>query len=138
MTNPAAPNYRTGKVCYLEMPATDVSASARFYERAFGWRTRERGDGSMAFDDTTGEVSGTWVLGRAASGDTGIRVSIMVADAAAACAAIVAAGGAVLQPANTEETEVYAVFSDPAGNVLTVYQQPGLAEREREMADALR
>lgn len=58
----------------------------------------------------------------------------MVADAAAACAAIVAAGGTIIQPINPEEPEVYAVFGDPAGNALTVYQQPGLAEREREMA----
>ncbi len=53
-----------GKICYIEMPASDVARSAEFYERVFGWSIRKRGDGSTSFDDTTGEVSGTWVLGR--------------------------------------------------------------------------
>jgi uncharacterized protein len=37
--------------------------SSNFYEQV--WKIRRRGDGSTSFDDTTGEVSGTWVLGRA-------------------------------------------------------------------------
>ena len=68
----------TGKLCYIEIPAADVAASAEFYQRAFGWKIRRRGAGAVAFDDTAGEV--TW-------------------------------------------------FRDP-GNVLGVYEQPGLAEAE--------
>ena len=39
-----------GKICYVEIPATDVEASAAFYEAVFGWRLRKRGDGATAFD----------------------------------------------------------------------------------------
>ncbi|MGH9173747.1 MAG: VOC family protein [Vicinamibacterales bacterium] len=49
------PTLANGKICYLEMPATDIRRSAVFYEKVFGWRIRQRGDGSTAFDDTTGE-----------------------------------------------------------------------------------
>ncbi len=64
MTIPTpSPNYRTGKICYLEIPAIDIAQSAQFYQQVFGWHIRQRNDGSTAFDDTTGEVSGTWVLG---------------------------------------------------------------------------
>jgi predicted enzyme related to lactoylglutathione lyase len=52
------PTFTNGKICYLEMPATDVVRSADFYKRVFGWNIRKRGDGSIAFDDTTGQVSG--------------------------------------------------------------------------------
>ena len=52
------PTYRTGKICYIEIPATDIAQSAEFYRRAFGWSTRQRGDGATAFDDTVGQVSG--------------------------------------------------------------------------------
>ncbi len=63
MDTPAAPPiYRTGKICYVEIPANDIERSAEFYRRAFGWHVRKRGDGSTAFDDTVSEVSGTWVL----------------------------------------------------------------------------
>jgi predicted enzyme related to lactoylglutathione lyase len=58
------PTLANGKICYIEIPATDIRRSAGFYERVFGWRIRPRGDGSTAFDDSTGEVSGTWVRGR--------------------------------------------------------------------------
>ncbi len=114
------------------MPAVDVAASARFYEQVFGWQTRQRDDGSTAFDDTVGQVSGMWVTGRqpATDASTGLMVSIMVADAATTIQAILDAGGEIVQPVNPDEREVYARFRDPAGNVLGIYQQEGLAESE--------
>ena len=53
-----APTYGNGKICYLEIPAQDIQKSAEFYAKAFGWKTRTRGDGHIAFDDGVGEVSG--------------------------------------------------------------------------------
>ena len=57
------PTYRTGKLCYIELPATDVLRSAEFYRDVFGWHIRNRDDGEVSFDDTVHSVSGTWVLG---------------------------------------------------------------------------
>ncbi len=129
-----SPNYRTGKICYIEIPAIDITQSTQFYQRAFGWHVRQRNDGSTAFDDSTGEVSGTWVLGRPPSNDPGLLVFIMVASAATTIEAIIAAGGEIVQPVNPDEREVYALFRDPAGNILGIYQQAGLAEIEAEPA----
>jgi len=128
MTPP--PTFRTGKICYLEIPARDVQEAATFYERAFGWNIRFRDTDRPSFDDTTGEVSGAWVRDRTPDPEPGILPYIMVADAAAAVNAVVAAGGTVVLPAGTYGTEVLATFRDPAGNLLGVYQQPGLAEAE--------
>src|SRR5579863_9175329 len=131
MTTPeSTPNYRTGKICYIEMPAIDVSRSAQFYEQVFGWHIRQHDDGSTAFDDTVGGVSGMWVTGRPPAANPGMIVSIMVASAATTIEAIIAAGGEIVQPVNPDEQEVYALFRDPAGNVLGIYQQAGLAEIE--------
>ena len=133
MTTPTpSPNYRTGKICYIEIPAIDIAESAQFYQQVFGWHTRQRSDGSTAFDDTTSEVSGTWVLERPPSTDPGLIVSIMVASAVTTIKAIIAAGGTIVQPVNPDEKEVYALFRDPAGNVLGIYQQAGLAEIEAQ------
>ena len=129
MTTPTGePLYRTGKICYLELPARDIAESARFYQEVFGWRTRQHADGATAFDDTVGQVSGMWVLDRQPSRDVGLMVHIMVADVANISAAIVAAGGEMVQ--SFDGTEIYAYFRDPAGNLLGIYQQPGLAEQE--------
>jgi uncharacterized protein len=140
MTTPTKPpTLRTGKICYIEIPATDVQQSAEFYKRAFGWQIRQRGDGSTAFDDTVNEVSGTWVPGRPPSAEPGLMVYIMVASAAAAVEAIVSAGGEVVHPVDPHANEVVAAFRDPGGNVIGIYQQPGLAETEaRESSAATR
>ncbi len=127
-----SPTYRTGKICYIEIPATDISKSAQFYQQVFGWHTRQRNDGSTAFDDTVGAVSGTWVSGRPSSNEPGLLVYIMVASAAATIETIIAAGGEIVQPVNPDEHEVYALFRDPAGNILGIYQQSGLAETEAQ------
>lgn len=34
-----APTLENGKVCYIEMPATDIRRSADFYQEVFGWRS---------------------------------------------------------------------------------------------------
>jgi predicted enzyme related to lactoylglutathione lyase len=127
-----SPNYRTGKICYLEIPAIDISKSAQFYQRVFGWSIRQSNDGSAAFDDPTGEVSGMWVLGRPPATIPGLLVSIMVASAAATIESIIAAGGEIVQPVNPDEREVFALFRDPAGNIFCIYQQSGLAEIEAQ------
>ena len=124
------PTYRTRKICYIEIPANDIEQSAEFYRRAFGWHVRKRGDGSTAFDDTVSEVSGTWVLGRPVAARAGLMVYIMVASAALAIDAVVSAGGQIVEPVDQNACEVVATFRDPAGNLMGIYEEPGLAEVE--------
>lgn len=114
-----------GKICYVEIPATDVRRSARFYETVFGWRLRRRGDGHTAFDDTTGQVSGTWVTGRPASSQPGLLFYIMVDSVAAAVEAVAKHGGEIVQPVGVDAPEITARFRDPGGNVIGLYQEPG-------------
>lgn len=117
-------NSRNGKICYIEMPTSDVSRSADFYAKVFGWHIRRRGDGATAFDDTTGEVSGAWRLDRPPSGSPGVLIYIMVDSVAAACDAVVANGGEIVQPIGADAPEITARFRDPGGNVLGLYQNP--------------
>jgi predicted enzyme related to lactoylglutathione lyase len=117
------PNNKNGKICYLELPAADVAKSASFYAGAFGWAMRKRGDGSQAFDDTTGEVSGAFVKGRVASASPGMLLYIMVDDIDRACRAVEANGGKIVQPVGADAPEITARFSDPAGNVIGLYQE---------------
>ncbi len=118
------PTMANGKICYLEMPAVDIQRSADFYAKVFGWRIRQRGDGSTAFDDTTGEVSGTWVVGRPASSLPGLLFYIMVDSVAATIDALLAHGGQLVQPIGADAPEFTARFRDPAGNVIGLYQHP--------------
>jgi uncharacterized glyoxalase superfamily protein PhnB/catechol 2,3-dioxygenase-like lactoylglutathione lyase family enzyme len=128
------PTLATGKICYLEIPAHEVERSAGFYRDAFGWKLRASGDGSLAFDDAVEEVSGTWVTGRPPSAEPGIMVHVMVADIVAALAGVRSAGGEVVLDVDPAARERVAHVRDPGGNVIGVYEQPGLAVRERTVA----
>ena len=118
------PTLANGKICYIEIPASDVARSAAFYKRVFGWQVRQRGDGKMAFDDTTGEVSGTWVLGRVPSPEPpGLLMYVMVDSVTATLGEVVANGGQIVQPIGADAPEITARFRDPGGNVIGLYQQ---------------
>jgi uncharacterized protein len=115
--------FANGKICYIEIPATDIQRSAEFYKKVFGWQIRQRGDGQVAFDDTIGEVSGTWVLGRPASTEPGLLIYIMVDSVTKTVDAVIENGGEIAQPIGADAPETTARFRDPAGNIVGLYQE---------------
>ncbi|HEY5063112.1 MAG TPA: VOC family protein [Gemmatimonadaceae bacterium] len=117
------PTLANGKICYVEIPAEDVARSADFYAKVFSWQLRKRGDGSTAFDDSVGQVSGTWVTGRKPAADPGLMLYVMVDDIAATIDAVIANGGKIVQPIGADAPEITARFKDPAGNTIGLYQQ---------------
>ena len=125
------PKLAHGKICYVEIPATDLNRSVAFYTTVFGWSVRQRGDGSLAFDDGVGEVSGTWILGRPPSSQPGLLLYIMVDSVAATLEAVIANGGEVAQPIGADAPEVTARFRDPAGNLIGLYQEPTKSARSK-------
>jgi predicted enzyme related to lactoylglutathione lyase len=119
------PTFGNGKICYVEIPATDIAISADFYECVFGWKIRKNNHGDASFDDGVGEVSGVWVLGRPPQTTPGLMVHVMVDDAAATVELIIENGGQIVQPIGADAPEITAKFRDPAGNVLGIYQHGG-------------
>jgi predicted enzyme related to lactoylglutathione lyase len=118
------PTRGNGKICYVEIPAIDIRRSSGFYEKVFGWTIRRRGDGSTAFDDTVGEVSGSWVVGRPPSSQPGVLFYIMVDSVQTTVDAVTANGGQIAQAIGADAPEITARFRDPAGNVIGLYQEP--------------
>lgn len=118
------PSNTNGKICYLEIPTSDIAASVAFYQTVFGWKVRRRGDGATAFDDSVGAVSGSWVRGRPVSPTPGLLLYVMVDDIRATIETVVAAGGRIVQPLGGDAPELTARFADPDGNVLGLYQEP--------------
>src|SRR5579884_772749 len=111
------PTFGNGKICYVEIPAVDVARSAEFYRSVFGWNVRTRENGSVAFDDGVGQVSGTWVLRRPPSTTPGLLIYIMVDSCEATIEKIEAAGGEIVQPIGMDAPEITARFRDPGGSV---------------------
>lgn len=118
------PTLANGKICYIVIPADDIDVSSKFYNSVFGWNIRTRSDGSIAFDDGAGEVSGTWALGKEPLGNDSITIYIMVVDIINAMRLVEEKGGEITQPLGMDAPEKTAKFRDPAGNIFGLYQNP--------------
>lgn len=119
------PTYGNGKICYIEIPANDITKSAIFFQKVFGWQIRINNEGFASFDDGVGQVSGMWVTGRKPMSEPGLLISIMVDDAEATVESIMANGGTIVQPIGKDFPEITAHFTDPAGNLWGIYQHRG-------------
>lgn len=119
-----------GILNYVQIPATDLDASATFFENVFGWRVDRHptvgklGDQTSypEFADSTGRSGGAFVLGREPGG---IRPCVAVDSIDDALRAVIANGGEVVQPktAIVDGTHWEAAFTDPAGNTFGLYEE---------------
>jgi uncharacterized protein len=124
-----------GTLNYIQIPATDLDASAAFYEEVFGWRINRypapgpTGDepqtGYVGFVDSSGQVGGEFVLDRPPSREPGLLPSIHVDSIEEALTAVVERGGEVTKPrtAIVEGADWQAIFRDPAGNAFALYEE---------------
>jgi predicted enzyme related to lactoylglutathione lyase len=116
---------RLAGISYLHIPARDPAVSAAFYRDVFGWELH--GDPSRpSFADGTGHVIGRWVTDQASVAADGLRAYIYVASVPDTLAAITAHGGRVVRAAYSEGTLQVALFADPAGNVLGIWQETAI------------
>ena len=113
---------RIAGVSYLHIPARDAAASARFYRDVFGWQLHGPPD-AISFSDGTGHVIGRWVTDQAVTAADGLRAYIYVADVDDNLQAVTIHGGRVVMPPYPEGTLRVALFADPAGNVLGIWQE---------------
>lgn len=110
-----------GQLCYLQIPARDVAASAQFYARVFGWRVALPGAGFEAPG-----LIGEWTTERDPAVDAGPVGWIMVGDVAETLAEAERAGATVRQGPTPDGPRTLASFLDPAGNLVGIV---GLAAR---------
>ena len=116
------PVFRHAGISYLEIPASDPQRAAAFYREVFGWRV-DAGRAEPSFQDGTGHVIGHFVSDVAAAGEAGIRPYIYVDSVAQTLELIKAHGGAPVKDPYPEGDLTVATFTDPAGNLLGIWQR---------------
>jgi PhnB protein len=104
-----------GQLVYLQIPAADVTVSARFYERVLGWRVDPPESGFEAPG-----LIGQWITDRPSAPDAGPVMWIAVDDLARTLTEAARAGGALRQEPTPDGPRVLASFSDPAGNLVGI------------------
>jgi predicted enzyme related to lactoylglutathione lyase len=114
--------FRIDGISYVRIPVSDPQRAAAFYRAVFDWKVdAERADPS--FEDGTGDVIGHFVTGQAVAGEDGIRPYVFVERVDEKLDAVVANGGEVVTPPYPEGDLVVAVFRDPEGNAVGVWQR---------------
>jgi predicted enzyme related to lactoylglutathione lyase len=113
---------RLAGVSYPHIAGRDAAASAGFYHDVFGWQLHGRPD-EPSFSAGTGHVIGRWVTDQAVAGTDGLRAYIYVADVDNTLDADTTHGGQVVRPPDPEGTLRVALFADPVGNVLGIWQE---------------
>jgi uncharacterized protein len=116
------PVFRVSGISYLRIPARDPQRSAAFYRAVFGWKTRDDSE-QPAFEDGTGHVIGHFVSDLPTAGEAGVRPYIYVERVDDTLEKIADAGGEVVIEPYPEGDLWVAVFRDPAGNVVGVWQR---------------
>jgi hypothetical protein len=106
------------RIDYIELPATDVAATRRFYAAAFGWEFTDYGPDYTSFLD--GRLAGGLrKVDRPSPG--GVLVVIFAVDLEAAERRVREAGGKIVRPAFSFPGGRRFHFTDPSGNELAVW-----------------
>jgi uncharacterized protein len=111
------------RIDYIEFPATDLPATKRFYQQAFGWKFTDYGPDYAAFED--GRLDGGFHTGQGArtvpGQGKGTLVVLFAIDLADAEARIRKAGGTIVTPTFSFPGGRRFHFADPSGNELAVW-----------------
>jgi uncharacterized protein len=114
--------FRPAGISYLRIPSGDPRRTGAFYEAVFGWKVDLDRD-NPSFEDGTGHLIGHIHADMEVVGEAGIRPYVYVESVEETLERITANGGEVVTPAYPEGDLKVAVFRDPTGNVLGIWQR---------------
>ena len=109
----------TGNSSISRFPATDITTSARFYERVLGWEVDLGPAGAGSGFEAPGLI-GQWITDRPPAPDAGPVMWIHVDDVAHTLTEAEAAGAVLRQEPTPDGPRLLASFSDPAGNLVGI------------------
>ncbi len=114
--------FRNGGISFLSIPSNDFAKSADFYHAVFGWKVQTKPK-HASFEDGTGHVIGHWEPKFLAVGEAGIVPFIYVDHLKDVIQKITLNGGKIVRSPYPEGDLTVALFEDPAGNVLGIWQR---------------
>ncbi len=114
--------FRSNGISFLSIPSVDYAKSAEFYSAVFGWKVQVKPT-HASFEDGTGHVIGHWEPKFRSVGEGGIVPFIYVDGLPAVISRILARGGEIVRQPYPEGDLTVALFRDPQGNVLGVWQR---------------
>jgi predicted enzyme related to lactoylglutathione lyase len=115
---PLTPAEHDRRIDYIEMAATNIAATKKFYVDAFGWKFTDYGPDYTSFAD--GRLAGGFQKAASVS-HGGPLIVIFAIDLADAEKRVRAAGGTITKPVFSFPGGHRFHFTDPSGNELAVW-----------------
>ena len=106
------------RIDYIEFPATDIQATKRFYQQAFGWTFTDYGPEYTSFED--GRLTGGFTTGGTIARG-GVLVVLFAVDIDDTERRVREAGGTIVKPTFSFPGGRRFHFTDPSGNELAVW-----------------
>jgi predicted enzyme related to lactoylglutathione lyase len=106
------------RIDYIEMAATSIAETKRFYADAFGWTFTDYGPDYTSFED--GRLSGGFYAADATRPGS-VLVVLFAVDLAGCEKRVRAAGGKIVKPIFSFPGGRRFHFADPSGNELAVW-----------------
>lgn len=116
------PVFRPGGISYVRVPSGDPRRTAEFLEAVFDWRV-DAGREDPSFQDGTGHVIGHIDGRMTVAGRAGARPYVYVESVERTLESVMANGGEVVTEPYPEGDLVVAVFREPGGSVLGLWQR---------------
>ena len=112
-------------ICHVEIPTTDFEKAKVFYSNLFGWKVNMMPDMNYAAFQTGAEPGGGFnkVDKVTSLGEEGVLIYVSVDEIQQTLAKVTELGGNIVKE-KTEIPEIgwYALFVDPEGNVIGIFE----------------
>lgn len=110
---------------YIELAVDDLEQAKAFYSKALGWTFTDYGPDYAGMQDprNPGQEFGGLNAHPATSRGDGVLVLAQADDAEQARAAVLAAGGRVVDDLSEYPGGRRFTFADPSGNILGIYER---------------
>jgi uncharacterized protein len=115
------PAFRPGGISYLRIPAPDPHRAAEFYRAVFRWNVDADRD-VPRFEDGSGHVIGHFMKNLPVAREAGVIPYIFVSRLSEAVESVMHSGGEIVEPPYPEGHLWVATFTDPAGNLIGIWQ----------------
>jgi len=108
---------------YIEIPATDLAGTKKFFAAMFGWEFQDFGPDYSSFNDSRldGGFFKSYQVVSTKSGS--VLLVFYRADLEGAVSAVEAAGGSIVKPIFTFPGGRRFHFSDPSGNEYAIWSE---------------
>ena len=111
------------KINYIELPATDIDGTKRFFANVFGWQFVDYGPEYTAITGA-GIDGGFYKSSLRATTDTGSALVILYSqDLESSLSRVESAGGKIVKPIFSFPGGRRFHFSDPSGNEYAVWSE---------------